>query len=78
MRPPVCIICSKKLDEENGGLIYFKKKESDLKWDKKNEDPHFVGHPPYADWFCKEHYGLALERQGLTIGEAIKEIKALD
>jgi len=34
MRPPIYAICNKKLaDMDDGGLIYFKKRLSDIEWD---------------------------------------------
>lgn len=35
MRPPVCRICGKDLPEDEGGLVYFKQRPSDIEWDKK-------------------------------------------
>ena len=36
MRPPICRICEKRMEEVNdGGLIYFKKRQSDIEWEKK-------------------------------------------
>ncbi len=50
MRPPICRICDKKLiDKDDGGLIYFKKRPSDIEWEKKMEEIRGVGHPPYAE-----------------------------
>jgi hypothetical protein len=38
MKPPICCICDKRLDYlDEGGLIYFKKRSSDKKWDKRME-----------------------------------------
>ena len=38
MKPPICCICYKRLNNlDKGGLIYFKKRRSDKKWDKKME-----------------------------------------
>lgn len=72
MRPPICKICDKKLvDKDDGGLIYFKKRPSDIKWEKKMEKIGGVGHPPYAEWFCRKHYDRANELKDLTIDEAL-------
>ena len=47
MRPPICRICEKKLEEVNdGGLIYFKKRQSDIEWEKRMEEIGGVGNPP--------------------------------
>ena len=72
MKPPICCICHKRLDNDEGGLIYFKKRLSDQKWDKRMEESGMVGHPPYAEWFCGEHYAKAKELKDLTIGKALK------
>jgi len=76
MKPPVCCICDKNLDyPDEGGLIYFKKRSSDNKWDKRMEEKGMVGHPPYVEWFCKEHYEKANELKDLVIDEAMKQLK---
>jgi len=75
MRPPICCICDKRLaDVDDGGLIYFKKRPSDIEWIKKMEEKGMVGHPPYAEWFCNEHHQKALELKHLTIEEAMKTL----
>jgi len=77
MRPPICRICDRNmLDDDNGGLIYFKKRRSDIKWDKKMEKIGGVGHPPYAEWFCDKHYKIASKWKHLHIDEAIKHIES--
>lgn len=63
-------------DPNDGGLIYFKKRKSDIKWDKNLEREGLTGHPPYAEWFCKKHYPRAKELENLTIDEAIKLLKS--
>ena len=76
MKPPICCICDKRLDYPNdGGLIYFKKRSSDKKWEKRMEKKGMVGHPPYVEWFCKEHYEKANELKDLVIHEAMKQLK---
>ncbi len=73
MRPPICRICEKRLEDINdGGLIYFKKRQSDIEWEKKMEKIGGVGHPPYAEWFCKKHYKKANALRDLALGDAIK------
>ena len=73
MRPPICRICDKKLAEVNdGGLIYFKKRSSDREWEKRMEEIGGVGHPPYAEWFCKKHYEQANKLKSLSIDDALK------
>jgi hypothetical protein len=78
MRPPICGICDKDfrdVDMDEGGLIYFKKRPSDEEWDRKMEETGMVGHPPYAEWFCKDHYAKAKELEHLTIDEAMKILR---
>jgi hypothetical protein len=73
MKPPICIICDKKLAEkDDGGLIYFKKCRFDIKWEEKMEKIGGLGHPPYAEWFCKKHYDKANELKHLTIDKALE------
>jgi len=75
LKPPICCICDKRLDcADEGGLIYFKKRPSDKKWDKKMDNEGMVGHPPYAEWFCRDHYEKASELKELPIDKALKMI----
>jgi len=76
MKPPVCCICDKRLDyPDEAGLIYFKKRPSDKKWDKRMEENGMVGHPPYAEWFCGDHYAKAKELKDMTIDKAMKMLE---
>lgn len=76
MRPPICCICDKRmLESDEGGLIYFKKRPSDIEWEEKMKKMRAVGHPPYAEWFCNEHYEQAKKFSHLTIAECLKIIK---
>ena len=73
MKPPICRICDKKLAVmDDGGLIYFKKRPSDIEWEKRMEKIGGVGHPPNAEWFCKKHYDKANELKHVTIEKALK------
>lgn len=77
MKPPICRICDKRLaDKNDGGLIYFKKRPSDIKWERKMEEIGGVGHPPYAEWFCKKHYEKAIKLKNLPIDEALKILRS--
>ncbi len=76
MRPPICAICNSDLEGDEGGLIYFLKGPSDLEWDIRAAEPDFVGHPPYAEWFCGKHYQLAQKYTDSILAEALKKIKA--
>jgi hypothetical protein len=76
MRPPICRICDKKLEDMNDcGLIYFKKRSSDIEWERGMVEIGGVGHPPYAEWFCKKHYDKAYKLKHLTIDKALKILK---
>lgn len=76
MKPPIYCICHKRLDyPDDGGLIYFKKRQSDKEWQKTMEKKGMVGHPPYAEWFCEIHYEKAKELKNLTIDEAMGILK---
>ena len=75
MKPPICIICDKRIPQEEGGVIYFKKRKSDVEWVKRMERTGSVGHPPYAEWFCKKHFKAAKELEELTITEAMQILK---
>ena len=74
MRPPICAICGKRMEDINdGGLIYFKKRPSDIKWQERMEKIGGVGHPPWAEWFCKKHYDKAKTLSHLPIDEAMRQ-----
>lgn len=76
MRPPICCICDKEmLNSEDGGLIYFKKRPSDIEWVRRMEEKGMVGHPPYAEWFCGEHYKKAKSLEHFTIDNAMQALK---
>ncbi len=73
MRPPECGIChDDMMDDDEGGLVYFKERPSDIEWDKKMEKKGMDGHPPYCDWFCKKHIKKARELKHLPINEAME------
>jgi len=76
MKPPMCAICYKEfLDTEEGGLVFYKKRSSDEKWIKVMKEESIQGHPPFAEWFCGDHYEAAKELKELTIDEAMKILK---
>ncbi|HQO02589.1 MAG TPA: hypothetical protein PLI62_09985 [Spirochaetota bacterium] len=72
MRPPVCRICGKDLSEDEGGLVYFKKRPADIEWDEKMKQKDMIGHPPYGDWFCGNHIDRARELKDKPIDEAVR------
>jgi hypothetical protein len=77
MKPPICRICNKELaDINNGGLIYFKKRQSDIEWEKRMEEIGGVGHPPNAEWFCKKHYNKANKLKNKPIDKALEILLA--
>jgi hypothetical protein len=74
MKPPICIVCNIKIsNREEGGLVYFKKRQSDLEWEKKMEDIGGTGHPPYVEWFCKKHFKQANQLKHLPIEDALEK-----
>ena len=73
MRPPECYLCGK---EENCDLVYFKKRPSDIEWEKRMKEEGMVGHPPYAEWFCDLHVGEARALAGKPDDEVKKLLKA--
>ena len=76
MRPPECAICGKDFDiNDKAGLINFKKRFSDQAWVRKMMRTDSVGHPPYAEWFCEEHYPRAKELEGKTIDKAMEILR---
>jgi len=77
MKPPICAICNKRfeLSGNDRGLIYFKKRQSDIEWYKKMKETEAKGHPPYARCFCQEHYKKAKELEHLTVDAAMPEIR---
>ena len=76
MKPPICDICDKRIvDMENAGLVYFQKTKADKEWDKKCEKEGFIGHPPYAEWFCRNHYLIAKKYSTLPLRAAIVSIQ---
>jgi hypothetical protein len=56
---------------DEGDLVYFKKRPEDEVWIKEMEENDMVGHPPYAEWFCSDHYEDAKKLKHLTIDEAM-------
>ncbi len=75
MKPPICTICYKEfIESDEGGLVYFEQRKSDKKWVQLMREEGMTGHPPYAEWFCGEHYEAAKELSKLTIDEAMKQL----
>lgn len=75
MKPPICHICGKRfMDPDEGGLIWFAQRDSDIEWQKRMKEKGFVGHPPWAAWFCGAHYAEAKQLSNLTIDKAIQKM----
>ena len=78
MRPPICYICGKRFEpSEKVDIIYFKKQDSDIEWEKRMKRERKVEHPPYAEWFCAEHFEAANKLKHLPLHEALKLLKPL-
>lgn len=76
MKPPICEICNKRIEDmEKGGLVYFQKTKKDKEWDKRCEEEGFVGNPPYASWFCEDHYLIAKKFSALPKRVAVVSVK---
>ena len=78
MRPPICAICNRRLtDPENSGLIAFKQTFKDKMWKKKSKKKGFVGHPPWKEYFCSEHYEKAQSLSHLKIRDAMDKFEKI-
>lgn len=78
MMPPECALCEKSIRNSDGEfeLVYFKETKEDEEWHKRaGEEPGFVGHPPNAVWFCKEHHKEAEKLENKTKTEALKILR---
>jgi len=81
VRPPICAICDKYIEEDDkGDLIQFKLTKDDKQWVEYSEKNDIIGHPPYLEWFCGEHMIVAQKYVHLNRQEAmqmiLKEINA--
>ncbi|MHA1756162.1 MAG: hypothetical protein ACTSVV_05280 [Promethearchaeota archaeon] len=79
MREPICAICGKDFypygdKYKYRGRVSFQERESDTEWRKHMKEIGGIGHPPNVEWFCKEHYPIAVKYQYLTIDKALKKI----
>jgi len=77
MRPPICAVCGKNFSHSisKGGLVLFTLSESDKEFNKRFEEPGFVGHEAGMDWFCSKHIKLAKKYKHVTLSEALAIIK---
>ena len=60
---------------KKGGLIYFKETRADIEWKRRVKEEGLLGHPPYAEWFCEDHYQEALKLKDRTKAEAIRILR---
>ena len=72
MKPPICCICYEDFEPNEGGLIYFKEEDDDIKHNEILSQPGYTGHPSNAFWFCEKHYAKAKELSNLNKTEAFK------
>ncbi len=74
MRPPICAICHERF-LEGGQLLSFALTPEQELFNKRFEQPGFVGHPAGLEWFCAVHASIAQKYTHLTYSEAMKCIK---
>jgi hypothetical protein len=77
MRPPECGLCGNDLEDLQRGLVSFAERGSDIEWRKRMKETGGVGHPPNVEWFCSNHYDLALSLSHLTIDKAFVEMREI-
>lgn len=75
MKPPICRICGKKLENGEGSLVSFTLTESDRVWKAHMAKIGGIGHPPWMDWFCEKHIAKAQSLANYDIGTAITMMK---
>lgn len=76
MRPPICAICHKSFSN-GGGLVQFALTEEEKEYNKRFDQPGFVGHPAGLEWFCDEHLSEAKLRSNMSKTQAINELQKL-
>ncbi len=74
MMPPICCICQADIEDDEGDLITFAQRPSDIEWDEKMERTGMAGHPPYMRWFCPEHLPAAQALKHLTVDKAMAQL----
>lgn len=70
MKPPICEICIKHLNEDclgESGLVWFK--------DYQDLPPGMVGHPKGLGWFCGQHFKSAQSLNNLSKADAVRQLK---
>ncbi len=65
MKPPICDVCGRRFDtDDGGGLVYFQ--------DAKSLPDGMTGHPDAVEWYCKRHYDAAYALRESTYAEAMQ------
>ncbi len=79
MMPPICAICYRDFrhSSDEGGLLRFKLTDAQKEFNKRFEQPGFVGHKKGDYWFCGEHYAEAKKITHLSSAEALKILRNL-
>ena len=73
MKPPFCLICDAPCEPD--GLLAFRMTDDDAAWKRWSEAGGGTGHPPWQDWFCREHVRGARELTHLTLTEAQERLR---
>ena len=76
MKPPACAVCGRDSSGPDADLIVFTQTEADREWASLVGEEGFLGHPPWADWFCRTHLprAILLAREGITLAEAVERM----
>lgn len=76
MKPPICEVCGDRFDPATGRLVTFLATAASDAFDKRAEQPGFVGHRPNTGWFCSAHVDQARRYAALmTRSAAVQEIR---
>ncbi|HEY8482555.1 MAG TPA: hypothetical protein VIL71_22270 [Spirillospora sp.] len=81
MRPPVCAICDRRLQDghpfEKFELVRFGLDDHDEELLKAREHMGWAGHPEWSEWFCDEHAPLGEELSHLHWREARERLRTM-
>ncbi|MHA1303108.1 MAG: hypothetical protein ACTSQE_14295 [Candidatus Heimdallarchaeaceae archaeon] len=75
MKPPICSICDKRFNPDDGDIVYFKRTKNVIEWEEMMEREGKVGHPPNAEWFCSKHLSAAEALKHLPVDEAMQKLR---
>ncbi len=75
VKPPICAICGERFGPEEGGLVAFAMRPSDLEWRERMEATGAKGHPPWMVWFCGAHVEAARLLRDLTADAAFARLR---